>query len=141
MDEEAYDAAVETLTSHIPEAIQGDHRGSLENRLKYGNEHSLRKRLTDMFERIPEEASHRIADDVGAFVSKVVDTRNYYTHYHHASKANALQLEHAYIAAERVRILIVANLLHDLGINDESLLNTLERSQKFRHWMSQALPF
>jgi hypothetical protein len=140
MDQAEYDKAIGEFLSGMPASIQGDHRQSLKNRLKYGNEHSLRKRLTDMFGRIPENARTRIASEISRFVGKVVDTRNYYTHYDLAAQQNAFEGRDAFVAAERMRILVVANLLHELGINDETLLSVLQRSREFQHWMSQGLP-
>ncbi len=140
MDSDAYDAAIQEFITHIPPAIQGDHRVSLKNRLKYGNEYSLRKRLDELFNRLPKNVCISIATDVAKFIVKVVDTRNYYTHYDHASEGNAFEPKVSYIAAERLRILVVANLLHDLGIKDDNLLEVLRRSEDFVHWMSQQLP-
>ena len=139
MKQEEYDAAIAQFASHMPAAIQDEHRQSLRNRLKYGNEYSLRKRLADMLNRIPHNARERISCDASKFVARVVDTRNYFTHYDHASKQEALDGKDALVAAERLRILVVANLLHDLGIKDETLLSVLERSAEFRHWLSQDL--
>jgi len=139
MDQDKFDKAVERLLSHISPEIQGDHRLSLKNRLKYGNEHSLRKRLADMLDRIPENARLRIAGDVAKFVQRVVATRNYYTHYDCSSKEESFSPKEAYTAAERLRILLVANLIHNLGIKDADLMGVLERSQDFQHWLRQPL--
>jgi hypothetical protein len=139
MNQVDYDAAIQILTSHIPPIIQGDHRQSLKNRLRYGNEYSLRKRLSEMLKRIPSNAATRIAGDIPQFISKVVDTRNYFTHYDHTARSNALDGKNIVIAAERLRFLIVANLLHDLGIPAAKLLPILERSRQFLHWTSEPL--
>ena len=139
MEQAAYDAAAQELDKHIPACIQGDHRHSLRNRLKYGNEYSLRKRLADMFSRIPEATRRRIAGNVDGFVTKIVNTRNYHTHYDHAQQANVFDGKDMYAAAERLRILVTANLLHDLGIKDENLTAVLERRREFAHWLSQPL--
>jgi hypothetical protein len=139
MDQAAYDAAVRELATHIPPSIQGDHRQSLKERLKYLNEHSLRKRLTEMFRRIPEDTGRRIAGDTERFVRKVVDTRNYLAHYDRALQTNAFEGKGLYAAAERLRILVTVSLLHDLGIKDEDLAAVLERSREFTHWLSEPL--
>ena len=139
MDQDAYDRAVAELVKHIPACIESDHRQSLKSRLRYGNEFSLRKRLHALFDRIPNDVAARIAGNVPRFVSKVVNTRNYFTHYDHASEASALAPTDAYVAAERLRVLVVANLLHDLGIGEDKLLTVLERSREFQHWMDQVL--
>jgi hypothetical protein len=76
MDQEEFNRIVECLVSQISSSIQGDHRQSLKNRLKYGNEYSLRKRLFDMFYRVPENVRLQIAGDVADFIQRsVVDFR------------------------------------------------------------------
>lgn len=139
MKQDEYEAAIKAFLSHMPTVIRGDHKQSLKKRLEYGNEHALRKRLTEMLKRIPKDARSRIAGHVPKFVTKVVDTRNYFTHYDHASEKKALKGKDALVACERLRILVVANLLHDLGIKDETVLSVLERNREFQHWMSQDL--
>ena len=140
MKQDEYDTELAKLLAHMPAAIQGDHRRSLENRLRYGNEHSLRRRLTEMLRRLPANAQTRIAGDVGKFVNKIVDTRNYFTHYDHDARGSAFKGRDVFIACERLRILVLANLLRDLGVSGDSLLRTLERNPDFQHWMSQDLP-
>jgi hypothetical protein len=139
MDQDIYDKAIAEFQTHLPKEIQNDHRQSLKNRLKYGNEHSLRKRMAELFNRIPTDVQGCIATDVSKFITKVVDTRNYYTHYDLASELNTFGPKDAFVAAERLRILIVANLLSDLGVKDEDLLEVLKRNRDFAHWMSQPL--
>lgn len=139
MQQDEYDTAIAGLLSHMPPVIEGDHKHSLKNRLKYGNEHSLRKRLQEMLARIPQNARLWIAADVSKFVNKVVNTRNYFTHYDHEAQTNAFEGAHAFAASERLRVLVVANLLHDLGIPDEKLLSVLKRNRDFQHWLAKDL--
>lgn len=139
MDQDAYDKAVAEILNHIPACIGSDHRQSLKGRLKYGNEVSLRRRLHELFGRIPNDVAVRIAGNVSQFINKTVDTRNYFTHYDHASEAKAFAGKDAFIAAERLRVLVVANLLHDLGIGGDKLPAVLQRSREFQHWMDQPL--
>lgn len=139
MDQNTYDNAIAELEKVIPACIGSDHRQSLKSRLKYGNEFSLRRRLRALFDRIPDDVAARIAGKVShQFVGEAVDTRNYFTHYDHASQAGAFAGKDAYVAAERLRVLVVANFLHDFGIGDDKLLTVLERSREFQHWMQQA---
>jgi len=138
MDQEEFDKAIQQAT--LPDVFQGDHRQSLKNCLKYGNEHSLRKRLTDMLGRLPEAVQMWVAGDVRRFVNRIVDTRNYLTHYDHDAQRHAYDGGDLFVAAERLRVLLVANFLLDLGIGDEKLPDVLERSKEFRHWLSQELP-
>ncbi len=141
MEKSEYEAAIAGFVGQIPETIHGDHRVSLKKRLEWGYEYSFLKRLTDLLKRLPADVQSRIAGQVNAskFLAKVKDTRNYFTHLDHTSEQNALKGKDAFVACERLRILVVANLLHDLGIKDEILLSVLERSREFQHWMSQDL--
>lgn len=140
MDQEQYDKAIETLVVHMPTLIEGDHRQSLKNRLRYGNEYSLRKRLSEMLTRLPDDVRSRIAENVGKFVSRVADTRNYFTHYGEDSLPNAFTGKYVLFAAEKVRVLVIANLLLDLGLGPEKLSAILKRSPEIDHWLSQKLP-
>jgi hypothetical protein len=137
MDQNAYDRAIDELG--IPACIQDDHRQSFKSRLKYGNEYSLRKRLHCMLERIPESLRQPIAERVNLFVTRVVDTRNYYTHFDHTPQSNPLDGPDAFVAAERIRFLVLATLLLDLGISEEKLVRAFERNREFQHWTSEPL--
>jgi len=137
MDQALYEESIDELCSHMPAVIQGAHRRSVKSRLRYGNEYSLRKRLSEMFGRLPDDARSWIANNVETFIDRTVDTRNYFTHYDRTSESNALKGKDAYIAAERLRILLVANLLMDLGIEAQHLMKVLMRNQEFQHWSHQ----
>jgi len=68
----------------IPDNINADFKKSLQARLRYGNEFSLRTRLREVIRRIKNildfefVTSGKKRDE---FINKVVDTRNYWTHY------------------------------------------------------------
>jgi hypothetical protein len=118
----------------VTQAVESYHRSL------GANEYPQRKRLHEMLARLPDDVQSRVAGgDVGRFVSRIVDTRNYYTHFDHASAGKALQPKDVYVATERLRILLVANLLSDLGIADEHLLSFLERKAEFKHWLAHEL--
>jgi hypothetical protein len=137
MSPKEYEQMLPKIFDALPSEIKGDHLQSIKSRLKFGNEHSLRRRLTQMFDRLPQDIGVQIAQDVKKFVDKVVNTRNYYTHLDHNSHSKALQGFDAYIAKERLRILVVASLLFGLGIDGTELKNALNRSPEYRHWLAQ----
>jgi hypothetical protein len=140
MDQGAFDEAIREFSTHLPACLQGSHRDSIKSRLKYGNEYSLRKRLHEMLARLPDDVRSRVAGgDAGRFVSRIADTRNYYTHYDHEGEGNCLEPKDVFVATERLRILFVANQLVDLGIPNKQLLTFLERSEDFKYRMGQEL--
>lgn len=140
MNQANYDDLLGKLSSAIPTEIHGDHRVSLINRLKYGNEYSLRKRLNELFGRIPKKLQDQIAGDVPKFVAKAVNTRNYFTHYDSHSKDNSFEGIDVPIAAHRIRLLVIANILHDLGITDDKLVAVIGCRPEFRKWLAENLP-
>ncbi len=141
MNQQTYDEVITKFISAIPSAITQDHRQSLKSRLRYGNEYSLRTRLMGLLKRLPPAVRRRIdGGSTSRFISKVADTRNFYTHYDHASQKNVWSGRSALVAAERLRVLVVANLLLDLGLPDSKLDSILGRSREFQHWLNEQLP-
>ena len=141
MNTEEFEKLIVAFADGIPQGIQGEHRMSFKKRLKFANQYSFRKRIADLLNRIPENARLKIAVDKNKFVSKIAATRNYFTHFDHASEKEEKALEgwDAVVASERLRILVVANLLHDLGIEDEKLLAVLERNRDYRFYLNETL--
>jgi len=65
----------------IIKAAPSQHKEWLKNKLAYSNEPSLRKRLKEIFNEIRDVIPKEIFPDEEYFIGKVVDTRNYLTHY------------------------------------------------------------
>lgn len=73
--------------------VSNDHKQSLRNKIKYGYEFSLRKRLKlilneDLLEY--ESILCKIIPNKSDFINKVVNTRNYLTHYSKSSEEHAI---------------------------------------------------
>ena len=132
MDKETYSEATAEIIERMPATICGDHRASLRARLMYGNEYSLRKRLHELLERLPDALQRAIAAKTD-FVEAVVRIRNYYTHWDQSTRPCQDIAEAAHKAAKRVRVLVVANILNDLGITGERLTKTMLRNWHYRH--------
>ena len=141
MEPKLYDAIWPKIAAQLPLEIKDDHRQSLKKRLEYGNEYSQRKRLLSMLDKMPEPLRKEITGgNLTRFVGKVVDTRNYFTHYDLASKEKSWASKDVINAATRLRILFVASIFHDLGLADEALIAAISRKQDFAWWLRQTLP-
>jgi hypothetical protein len=138
MDQTAYDQTIAAVTSRIPTAIAGDHRHSLLNRLKYGNEYSMRKRLSRMLASLPKAVAVKISGS-NDFVQRVVATRNYFTHYGEDSKSDAYRGSDILYAAERLRILLTVKVLSDLGLKASTLSTILDRHRETAYYLSRSL--
>ena len=140
MEKEEFDLACNKVISAIPTEISGDHRKSLTNRLRYGNEYSMRKRLIELFNRLPHQLSQRIsADDPQTFVDRVVNTRNYFTHRDERAKSQAFCALDVIRATERLKCLLAAVIVADLGVNSQMLETAIQDNNHFKHWLDQPL--
>ncbi len=112
-----YEKVKSRIIAAIPAEVASDHRASLKSRINYGNEYSLRKRLTQAVESLPPEAIECICKSTSAFVAGVVETRNYLTHYSDDLRVKALRGADLSWACERVAMLLRILLLRELGLD------------------------
>ncbi len=105
---------------------------ALKSKLKYGNEYSLRKRLKDLFEQY-NEVLNGFIEDKNDFINKVVDTRNYLTHYDEDLKDKAVDGEQLYYVTQQLKVLIVICLLSELDFNFKEIKDLIARNRKYKH--------
>lgn len=102
------------VVSSLPSSLTGPLREKLKSTLKYANEWSLRKRLKELVGAVPITG---IAGDDPAFVERVVDTRNYLTHYTEELERKALRGSELMETVEEMRRLLAFLLLRELGLD------------------------
>jgi len=125
MPREDYEPLYRRMAEAVPGEIQGDHRMSLKNRLRYGNEVSLRKRLKALCERLPARIASTVLGGVSAPPHSWVETRNYFTHWDEAARGSTLD-DHALVdACLRLRVLLVLLYLDFARVPDEVLFTAL----------------
>lgn len=131
--EERYEDIKRSLSNAIPKNIAADHKDALRSRIKYGNEISLRRRLTGLVERLPLDMRKQIFGGDGSMPQAWVATRNYYTHWEESSRGDVLgglEMHHSHV---RMRHLLRALYLDLTGIPHgaiaKSLSNTCNESQ------------
>ncbi|MBE6487085.1 MAG: hypothetical protein E7Z85_09625 [Methanosphaera stadtmanae] len=119
MEIEEYEKIKNQITEIIDNLkITEDHKNSLKNKIKFGNEISLRKRLKELINDLNDyEIITKLIDgNKNKFISAVVDTRNYYTHYDESSnfKKDTGKLN---ILNFKLKILIELIILRELNFN------------------------
>jgi hypothetical protein len=119
--------AVVNLEAH---AINRDVRNAFSNKLKYLNEVSLRKRLKDLFRDRHELASLLIRNE-GRFIDRVVNTRNYYTHYDEDAREGAVEERNLLSLTDQMQFLLELCLLGELGLSDEIIRQLIARHQRY----------
>lgn len=130
-----YESIKMALTDAIPSCVGSDHRDALKGRIKYGNEYSLRKRLELTLDNVPPVIAALITNGDNAFVSRVVDTRNYLTHRDETQKDNVLDLKGMFNATVRMKLLSEFLILRGVGIPVDNIVAAMTT-----HWYFQNRP-
>ena len=104
--------------NEIVNSTPPQHQGWLKNQLKYSNEKSLRSRLREicrMFQPVTEKLiGSKRNEDVESFIDKVVNTRNYLTHYDPALAEKAVRGRQLFYLTQRLKVLLECCLLREL---------------------------
>jgi hypothetical protein len=125
MDEQGYASVKKALGDAIPAELSPDHKDALKSRIRYGNQVSLRKRLTTLCELLPQEIRRAILGGEGKIPGSWIDTRNYYTHWDEELRENVLGTREMYNANVRMRVLLRVLYLNLMGIPHESISRAL----------------
>jgi len=80
MAKHEYEDTKRLLNAAIPKSVGADHRAALKSRINFGNEHSLRKRISTLLNSLSEATVQCVCASKKDFINGIVDTRNYLTH-------------------------------------------------------------
>ncbi|MCX6821998.1 MAG: hypothetical protein NTW30_04440 [Candidatus Aenigmarchaeota archaeon] len=131
LSEAEYETIRQTLVDAIPASIDKFHRQSLENRIKYGYEYSMIKRLSEITQTYEKNIGMFI-DDTALFNKQVVDTRNYMIHNTHAPKESVCEGKDLIILTKKLKLLLEVLLLRKLGFTEEETNNLISKHERFK---------
>jgi hypothetical protein len=117
--------------SEILTAIPEQYRQWLEEKLKYSNELSLRKRMKELISKYSDVMSLYISN-LTNFKNKIVDTRNYMTHYDLSLKDKASNDTDLWKLAKKLEILVEVCLLSEIGFTNTQIKNLFQRTQRYK---------
>jgi hypothetical protein len=126
LPQQDYEKLQQTLEAAIPATVPNDLRSSLKSRLKWGNEFSLRKRITKLLSALEPSTRAMICTDCETYVKRLVDTRNYLTHY--GTDSDRWSDDDLFYGGQSVRILMTILLLREVGLPDNAIRNALNAS-------------
>jgi len=110
------------VTPEVREAFIG--------KMKYLDELSLRKRLKDLLLTLGTLHAPFISN-TSLFVAKVVDTRNYLTHYTEELRENSASGVALIDLTQQLRFLLEICLLHEMGFTDERIGQITQRHRRY----------
>ena len=91
----------------------------------------MRIRLKELLSELPESLKQKLFTNEDKFITNVKDSRNYYTHYSLHLAAKALKDGELFYATEKLKVILIALLLKEIGILNEKFENMfLERGRR-----------
>ena len=132
LSDDDYKNIFQVLVEAIPDSVVKDHKQSLKNKLKYGHEFSLRKRLKELFEK-HDEIFKKFVKDKDRFINTVKDSRNYLIHYDPDLKGKAATGEELYRLTIKLKILLEICLLTEIGFGIKDIDRAISNNRKYQH--------
>lgn len=121
-----HEKRVKAILSSVP----AEHTIWLEDVLNYTNEPRLRQRLKDLIDRAGP-AGVRLVGDVGRFIQRVLDTRNFLTHRDPDLADRAAHGADLYWLTKKLSFILQASYLAELGLAVNQIAELFERNQHY----------
>jgi ApeA N-terminal domain 1 len=122
MDEEKFKELVEEIIFKCPE----ENKEWLEGRLKHGNEINLRRRIKSIIEPFKDVVGTK--NERSRIISRIVDTRNYLTHYDESLKSQAANGKDLLFLCHKMEAFFQLHFLQVLGFTQDEIKSVLDNS-------------
>ena len=126
---ESANAVFASMLKAIPEGTPPGLSKSIEGRLGYANEVTLKDRLNRLIDRLEEPTRKLFCVDVRAFVKGIVDTRNFHTHYS-ASSGRVLREMDMHWATLKMQVLMTILLLRRAGLPESLIRDSIAKHHR-----------
>ncbi|ARK10372.1 HEPN domain-containing protein [Fibrella sp. ES10-3-2-2] len=103
----------------------------VKERINYGNEPSLRERLSELIELAGEDPILSIIGDKDEFIKTVVENRNFHTHLDLAGKKNILEISDLYHLTEKALSLLFISILNLIFPDKEFIAKVIRSSSRW----------
>ncbi|WP_259741222.1 HEPN domain-containing protein [Pseudomonas fluorescens] len=131
MKQEIFD----TLVDEIIKGCPVDHVEWLKGRLVHGNEINLGKRLKKIIEPFKKHLGS--ASDRSKFLRKIVDTRNYLTHYSEDLKDKAAKGMEMWAICQRMEVVFNLHFLKVIGFTEDKIDSVVENSHPLKRKLQE----
>lgn len=131
MDEDAFIKALKELTSKIPPWIPKLVRDKISDGIKWGNTPSLRQRLKKLVDGLKPDLGNEPLGLSRAYISTLIDSRNYLTHYSISLKARALPLGELRRATQKIQALLLILIFGLLGLPMPMIIKAIRKHPEF----------
>ena len=125
----------ESLVSEIIKACPEQHMEWLKRRLMHGNEINLGKRLKRIIEPFKDKLGSR--KERNSLLRKIVDTRNYLTHYNEDLKESAAQDRELWGLCQKMEVIFQLHFLKVIGFSDEEISAVIENCYPLKRKLNE----
>lgn len=129
LSDEDYLEIYRGLIDSLPPKSDNAFKMSLQSRLKYMNEYSLRKRLKELIKTFSNIVQLYIENE-DTYIQQAIDTRNYLTHYDPKLKNLACKGTDLYYLTQQTRVILDICILNSLGFDTERMNKMLANSRR-----------
>ena len=119
-----------SLVSTIIEKCPDKHVDWSKGRLMHGNEINLGKRIKLIIEPFKSHLGN--SNERTKLLRKIVDTRNYLTHYNENLKDNVAEGEELWDLCQKIEVIFQLHFLKVIGFNEEEINSVIENSYPFK---------
>jgi hypothetical protein len=123
--------------SSILDVTPTQYRDWLKEKLNYSNEPSLRVRIKELIQ--PFHNLFGTNNNRKTLIAKIVDTRNYLTHYDQRLKAKAAHGADLFPLNQKLQALFILHLLLELGFNKEKINNIITTNPKLQNMLDSSI--
>lgn len=135
VDEGKYQEILTPIKVAIPDSAGPKLRSRLIDLLSFGNQFSLRKRIKDLTNRFDSLSKNKIIDINSALINKIVDSRNYYTHYDPSLESKAARGIELYDLNQQIILILTVIIFEILGANIDDVKKQLQNHPQFRSYV------
>jgi len=124
LPKEQFDSIVGAMLRTVPT----EHKNFFDNKLRHSNEPTLKNRVAAMFE--PYWSLYQSTESKGELVRKIVDTRNYLTHYSSGLRTKACKGVELFHLNKRMEALLQLHFLEILGLERSTIEDIVARNRE-----------
>ncbi len=133
LGESDYQRVCEAAIRSIPEDItDAAFRAAFRGKLTYANEISLRTRLKRIVASLSDASRKRLARLPADWVNRVVDTRNYLTHYSEELAARNMSQTDLHGINAALKFILTVLLLRHVGVDEDMVATRITRLDEYR---------
>lgn len=127
MPSQKYKAIRDEIIGLVP----NEYHTLLNSLFKFGNHLDLHTRIDEVIKKYSNDLINSAIGDKEEFIKKVKHSRNYYTHYSSDLRKKALKGVPLFWLSQKIKMLIVAAYLKEVGFDSDYIFNTMKRNKRY----------